>query len=80
MLQSQMAEVRRREEEAAMLEQQQHALLQQQWDLEEAVRVCVRVCMCLCTCKPAQLYGQDIGLKGCGFDFWHGHFVLLLFL
>ena len=47
MLQSQMAEVRRREEEAAMLEQQQHALLQQQWDLEEAVRVCVCVRACV---------------------------------
>jgi len=38
MLQSQMAEVKRREEEATMLEQEENALLQQQWQLEEAVR------------------------------------------
>ena len=38
MLQAQMAEVKQREEEAAMLEQQRDALLQQQWQLEEAVR------------------------------------------
>ena len=33
-----MAEVKQREEEAAILEQQRDALLQQQWELEEAVR------------------------------------------
>jgi len=38
MLQAQMVEVKQREEEAAMLEQQKDALLQQQWQLEEAVR------------------------------------------
>ena len=37
MLQAQMAEVKQREEEAAMLEQQRDALLQQRWQLEEAV-------------------------------------------
>ena len=38
MLQAQMAEMKQREEEAAVLEQQRDALLQQQWQLEEAVR------------------------------------------
>ena len=38
MLQAQMVEVKQREEEAAMLEQQKDALVQQQWQLEEAVR------------------------------------------
>lgn len=39
MLQAQIAEVKHREEEAVILEQQRDALLQQQWQLEEAVRV-----------------------------------------
>ena len=38
MLQAQMVEVKQREEDAAMLEQQKDALVQQQWQLEEAVR------------------------------------------